>query len=188
MNGTNATEAYFAPPSSGVLERASSIRAAVFDVDGVLTDGSVWVPAEGEPGYTFHIHDGKGLRMLLDAGIEVVWLTARGCGAVQRRSEELGVRHLLQGRSDKGAAMEAVHERLGLTAAECAYTGDDLIDLPAFRRAGLAVAVADAHPALTARAHWTTRRPGGRGAVREVCELILAAQGKLAAAIQAHET
>ncbi|MBK5936708.1 KdsC family phosphatase [Halorhodospira halophila] len=176
---TTPPRPYCDAPTPDVLRRAEPVRLALFDVDGVLTDGTVFVGGSGEPLQAFHIHDGKGLRMLQDAGIEVGWITARGGHSVMRRAEELGVRHVLRGRSDKGDALTEVAERLGLGPEACAYTGDDLIDLPAIRRAGFGVAVADGHPQLHAQADWVTARPGGRGAVREVAELILHAQGHL---------
>ncbi|ABM62886.1 KdsC family phosphatase [Halorhodospira halophila] len=176
---TTVPRPYCEPPAPEVLRRAESVRLALFDVDGVLTDGTVFVGGSGDPLQAFHIHDGKGLRMLQDADIEVGWITARGGHAVMRRAEELGVRHVLRGRSDKGQALVEVAERLGLALEACAYTGDDLIDLPAVRHAGFGVAVADGHPHLHAHADWVTVRPGGRGAVREVAELILHAQGQL---------
>lgn len=177
---------YFGAAPGAVLSRAERVRVAVFDVDGVLTDGTIWVPPDGDSGVVFHIHDGKGLRMLLDHDIQVALLTARGGRAVARRCEDLGIEHLLQGRTDKGAALEELSARLHVPLEACAFTGDDLVDLPALQRAGLAIAVGDAHPAVSARAHWQTGRAGGRGAVREVCELILDAQGLLGSAIEAH--
>ncbi|MBK1726545.1 KdsC family phosphatase [Halorhodospira neutriphila] len=180
MSGADAPlPPYCARPGAAVLERAAAVRAALFDIDGVLTDGTVYVSAGGEGLQAFHIHDGKGMRMLLEAGLEVAWITARGGGAVQARAEELGVRHLIQGRTDKARALAELSERLGVAPQACAYTGDDLIDLEAIRRAGLGVAVADAHPGVIAGADWVTERPGGRGAAREVSELLLLAQDRL---------
>lgn len=178
--------AYFEMPEESVWERAQGIRLVVSDVDGVLTDGSVYVGAEGESLKAFHIHDGKGLRMLRDAGIAVALITARASPALERRAAELGIEHLLQGSGHKGESLAALCRELGAGPADTAFVGDDLVDLPAMAMSGLAVAVADAHPAVQARAHWVTRRPGGRGAVREVCELVLAARGRLDELIDAH--
>lgn len=181
------TPGYFVPPEEPVWERARRIRLLVTDVDGVLTDGTVYVGAQGEALKAFHIHDGKGLRMLLDSGIGVAWLTARQSPALERRAQELGVVDVFQGNRDKGAALAKLCGDKGLESEAIAFVGDDLVDLPALAGAGLAVAVADAHPAVKHRAHWITTRPGGRGAVREVCELILAGQGRLDRVIDTHE-
>ncbi|MFP4129176.1 MAG: KdsC family phosphatase [Halorhodospira sp.] len=171
---------YCSLPEPAILARAAAVRLVLFDVDGVLTDGTVYTGGSGEPLQAFHIHDGKGLRMLREAGIEVGWITARGSHAVMRRAEELGIEHILRGRSQKGQALCEIAERLGLSPQACAYTGDDLVDLPAIRQAGLGIAVADAHPQVRACADWTTQHPGGRGAAREVSELVLHARGGLA--------
>lgn len=170
---------FFDLPNAGVLERAAPIRLLVLDVDGVLTDGTVYMGQQGELLKAFHIHDGKGVSMLLSAGIEVALLTARRGEAVLRRAEELKIRHVLQGRNPKWPALEELLCELAVTPSQVAYMGDDLVDLPVLRRVGLAATVADAHPWVARHCHWQARRNGGRGAVREVCELILAAQGKL---------
>lgn len=128
----------------------------------------------------FHIHDGKGVRMLIDAGITVAWATARGGRAVDARARELGVTTVIDGCSDKAEAVRQITSQHGYEVGACAYTGDDLIDIEAIELAGLGVAVADAHPAVIARADWTTERHGGHGAVREVAELILFSQTRLA--------
>lgn len=182
-----ALHPYCGHPPAAVLERAAGIRAALFDVDGVLTDGTVYCGGSGDALQVFHIHDGKGLRLLLDAGVQVGWITARGGSALMRRADELGIPHVLRGRADKGEALAEMSERLAVPLSGCAYTGDDLIDLPAVRRAGLGIAVADAHPHVQAHADWVTRRPGGRGAVREVSELILLARGELATILHGAE-
>lgn len=170
---------FFDLPNAEVLQRAAAIRLLVLDVDGVLTDGTVYMGAQGELLKAFHIHDGKGISMLLGAGIEVALLTARQGDAVLRRAEELRIRHVLQGRDPKWPALQELLDKLEIAPSQTAYIGDDLVDLPVLRRVGLGMAVANAHPWITEHCHWLTRRPGGRGAVREACELILAAQGKL---------
>lgn len=177
---------YFDLPAESVWERAQGIRLLISDVDGVLTDGSVLTGPDGEVIKAFHIHDGKGIRMLQDAGLGVAWVTARASSALERRAAELGVTELHQGSTAKGDTMNAVCTAMGVPPEATAFIGDDLVDLPALAIAGLAVAVADAHPTVQARAHWTTRRPGGRGAVRELCELILAAHGRLDELIERH--
>ncbi|MBA1146087.1 HAD hydrolase family protein [Ectothiorhodospiraceae bacterium WFHF3C12] len=173
-------------PEESVWERAQAVSLLVSDVDGVLTDGSVYTGADGETLKAFHIHDGKGIRLLQDAGIAVAWITARASAALERRAGELGVTDLIQGSRAKGAALATLCEEHGIAPGAAAFIGDDLVDLPAMAAAGLSVAVADAHPSVQARADWVTRRPGGRGAVRELCELILAAQGHLDALIDDH--
>ena len=159
-----------------VLERARRIRLLVLDVDGVLTDGRLYLSAAGEELKVFHVRDGSGLVAVRRAGIEVAIVSGRDSPAVTRRAAELGIRHVRQGVIDKGAELERLLAELGMDAAETACVGDDTPDLPMLRRTGLAIGVADAHPALLEAAHWTTRSPGGRGAVREVCDLLLSAR------------
>lgn len=165
-----------------VRERAARVRVAVFDVDGVLTDGRVTLGDDGSEHKSFHTRDGLGLRMLCEQGIEVGVITARSSPLVSRRMDELGIRHLLQGRRDKAAALDELLARLDLPADAAAYVGDDDVDVPALRRAGLAVAVADASDFAREHAHWITRAGGGAGAAREVAEGLLAARDLLAAA------
>lgn len=165
-----------------VKGRAAAVRLALFDVDGVLTDGGLVLGANGEEFKTFHVRDGLGLVMLLEAGLEVGVISARPSEVVAARMQALGVRHTALGVADKAGEMRRMLDGLGLQPAQCAFTGDDLVDLAPMAMAGLAIAVADAHPLVRARAHWVTTAPGGRGAVREVCELVLAAQGRLEAA------
>jgi 3-deoxy-D-manno-octulosonate 8-phosphate phosphatase (KDO 8-P phosphatase) len=179
-------DAYCAAPSPELQLRASAVRALVLDVDGVLTDGRVHIGEQGEPFKAFHIHDGKGISMMRKAGHAVAIVTARRSGAVARRAEELGIIHVRQGVAEKGAELDALAAELGIPGEALAYVGDDLVDLAPMSRAGLAVAVADAHPRVRRAAHWVTERPGGRGAVREVCELILGARGQLQRLINDH--
>lgn len=181
---SNIPRGFFDLPDAAVLQRAATVRALVLDVDGVLTDGSVYMGADGELMKAFHIHDGKGISMLLDAGIEVALLTARRSEIVLRRAEELGIRHVMQGRNPKWPALEELLNALELAPSQIAYVGDDLVDLPVLRRVGLSATVADAHPWVAEHCHWQARRPGGSGAVREICELILAAQDKLSPALE----
>jgi 3-deoxy-D-manno-octulosonate 8-phosphate phosphatase (KDO 8-P phosphatase) len=161
------------------LERARAVRLAVFDVDGVLTDGTLYIGAQGEAFKAFNILDGHGVKMLHAAGIATAIISGRSSEAVSRRAAELGIAHVVQGSSDKVAALDELLAALGLEASACAFVGDDLPDLPAMRRCGFAVAVANAADAVKAAAHYVTRASGGHGAVREFCELVLRAQGQL---------
>lgn len=156
--------------------RASTIRLVAIDVDGVLTDGRLYYSDSGEELKVFHVHDGLGLRHLIEAGIEPVIISARNSKAVQRRMKELGVSNVNLGCHDKGAMVDKVMQAAGLTKKEVAAIGDDLIDQPMLERAGLAVAVADAHPKLRRVADWVTKKPGGHGALRELCDLLLSSQ------------
>ncbi len=146
------------------------------DVDGVLTDGTVLISSDGTEAKAFSILDGAGLRRLADAGIITAWISGRASTATTVRANELKIPHVIQGRNDKLAALQELATQLGLTAAECAYMGDDLIDAAAIAWAGFGAAPAEAMPEALAAARHVTRRPAGRGAVREVCELILAAR------------
>jgi 3-deoxy-D-manno-octulosonate 8-phosphate phosphatase (KDO 8-P phosphatase) len=148
----------------------------ILDVDGVLTDGRVYYGARGEQLQCFNIRDGHGLKSLAQAGVVIVILSGRRSPAVVRRSRELGIRHVVQGSGDKVRDFRALARKLGVTAAQCAFIGDDSPDVPLLREVGLAFAVADAHPSARAAAHHTTRLAGGCGAVREVCDRLLAAR------------
>jgi len=154
----------------------ATIRLLVLDVDGVMTDGRLRYDASGEFYKTFHVRDGYGIRAVLAAGIDVAVISGRESAAVSRRCQELGIRHLHQGIDDKAAVFAQLLAALGISARQCACVGDDGPDLPLLARAGLAVAVADAHPEALALAHRRTRLPGGAGAVREVCDWLLAAR------------
>jgi 3-deoxy-D-manno-octulosonate 8-phosphate phosphatase (KDO 8-P phosphatase) len=158
-----------------VLARARRIRLLVLDVDGVLTDGRLYLSAAGEELKVFHVRDGSGLVAVLRAGIEVAIISGRDSAAVTRRAAELGIDRVLQGVADKGAALDVLLTELGVAAEETACVGDDTPDLPMLRRVGLAIGVADSHPALREAVHWLTPSPGGRGAVRDVCDLLLSA-------------
>jgi 3-deoxy-D-manno-octulosonate 8-phosphate phosphatase (KDO 8-P phosphatase) len=152
---------------------AREIRLLLLDVDGVLTDGRLYFGANGEALKAFHVRDGHGIRQLLRAGIEVAIISGRRSRAVAARARELGIRHLAQGVEDKLAAFERLRARLGVEPRACAFIGDDTPDLPLMATVGLAFAVADAHPQALAAAHRRTRLPGGRGAVREVCDQLI---------------
>nr|VFK11301.1 MAG: 3-deoxy-D-manno-octulosonate 8-phosphate phosphatase (KDO 8-P phosphatase) [Candidatus Kentron sp. LPFa]VFK15830.1 MAG: 3-deoxy-D-manno-octulosonate 8-phosphate phosphatase (KDO 8-P phosphatase) [Candidatus Kentron sp. LPFa]VFK33491.1 MAG: 3-deoxy-D-manno-octulosonate 8-phosphate phosphatase (KDO 8-P phosphatase) [Candidatus Kentron sp. LPFa]VFK67447.1 MAG: 3-deoxy-D-manno-octulosonate 8-phosphate phosphatase (KDO 8-P phosphatase) [Candidatus Kentron sp. UNK]VFK71920.1 MAG: 3-deoxy-D-ma len=163
-----------------ILARAANIRIVVFDVDGVLTDGSIYLDSRDNEYKAFHVRDGHGMKMLMESGVEIGVITGRDSPVVTRRMTELGITHLHQGCGEKRPVFEALLKRLGLAATDAAYMGDDIVDLPVMRRAHLAISVADAHPLVKQYAHWLTPSAGGRGAAREACELILSAQGALA--------
>ena len=164
--------------SDAVAARARAVRLAVFDVDGVMTDGTLYIAAAGEAFKAFNILDGHGVKMLQSAGVATAIISGRSSEAVSRRAAELGIRHVVQGAEDKVAAFDGMRSRLGLEASACAFVGDDLPDLPVMRLCGFAVAVANAVEPVKSAAHYVTRAHGGRGAVREFCDLVLRAQGK----------
>ncbi len=159
-----------------LMQRAARIRLLVLDVDGVLTDGRLYFNADGESLKTFHVRDGAGIVQLRKAGIQVAIISGRESAAVNKRMAELGVQHVMQGIHDKQAALVELLNTLQLSATSLACVGDDTPDLPMLQMAQLAVAVADAHPSVRTAAHHVTQTPGGLGAVREVCDLILLAQ------------
>ena len=164
------------PPD--VYQRAQNIRLLILDVDGVLTDGRLYFGPAGEALKVFHVRDGHGIKMLQRAGVEVAFLSGRRSEAAWHRARELRVALFYEGLRDKVEVLEQLISSLNLTPLQVAAVGDDLVDLPIMARVGLAVAVADAVPEVKAAAHWVTTNPGGRGAVREVCDLLLKAQGK----------
>ena len=160
---------------------AARVRLLVLDVDGVLTDGRLYYGARGEALKVFHVRDGLGLKLLAAAGVTVAIISGRRSSMTGRRCRELGVRHLLQGVEDKLAAFHRLCERLGVSPSVCACVGDDLPDVPLMREVGLSFAVADAHPQACSAAHVITRLPGGKGAVREICDYLLEARRNAAA-------
>lgn len=166
--------------SDNVIERAARVRLMVFDVDGILTDGSLWYGEQGEVLKRFHVLDGHGLKMLTTSGINVALMTARDGPILAWRAAELGIKHVLQGVRDKAGALGELASTLGISNEEIGYMGDDIIDLTAMKRTGLAVTVPNAPPYIAQGAHWVSQLPGGQGAVRECCDMILATQGKLA--------
>ncbi|XOD70185.1 MAG: 3-deoxy-manno-octulosonate-8-phosphatase KdsC [Sodalis sp. (in: enterobacteria)] len=162
-----------------VLEKARGIHLLICDVDGVMSDGIIYMGNDGEEFKAFHVRDGYGIRCLLTSGIEVAIITGRDARMLEHRCATLGITHLYQGQSDKVFVFRTLLKKLALTAQQIAYVGDDLIDAPVMEQVGLSVAVADAHPLLRFKADYVTHISGGRGAVREVCDLLLLAQGKL---------
>jgi 3-deoxy-D-manno-octulosonate 8-phosphate phosphatase (KDO 8-P phosphatase) len=172
---------YLSDLPADVLDRASKVRLAVFDVDGTLTDGRLWYSEDGHEAKLFHVHDGLGLKQLQANGVQVALITARISQPVALRAQELDIAHVYQGQGDKRSCLLELLDALHLAPEQAAFVGDDLPDLPPMRIAGLAVAVANAHPWVAEQAHWQTSKSGGMGAAREVCDLILLAQGKSAA-------
>jgi 3-deoxy-D-manno-octulosonate 8-phosphate phosphatase (KDO 8-P phosphatase) len=156
---------------------AAGVRLAVFDIDGVFTDGRIWLGTDGTEFKAFSVRDGVGVKQLLAAGIEIAIISGRASSAVDRRMAELGVGRVMQGIRDKGAALAQLLNETGVEPARVAYLGDDTPDLPAMQVVGLPAAVADAHPEVRAASLWTSSLPGGRGAVREFCEFLLGARG-----------
>ncbi|HTK01555.1 MAG TPA: HAD hydrolase family protein [Bordetella sp.] len=162
-----------------VKERAAAVRLMVFDVDGVLTDGSLYYGEHGELFKRFNALDGHGLRLLAEGGIAVALITGRSGPIVDRRAAELGIAEVMQGVRDKGSALAALAQRGNVTLDQTGYMGDDIIDLPAMQRAGFAASVPNAPPYVAQGAHWVSSLPGGSGAVRECCDVLLACQGRL---------
>lgn len=160
-------------------ERAAKLKLMAFDVDGVLTDGTIWFTADGDVMKGFSTLDGHGLRMLQDAGIELAIITGRRSKALEQRCENLQIRRLHQGVENKRAVLHTLLDELGYAPEQAGYMGDDVVDLPILRACGFAATTADGHELVRAHVDLVSRRPGGRGAVREVCDFILAAQGKL---------
>lgn len=167
-------------------QRAKTIKLAIFDVDGVLTDGRLYFLADGSEFKTFNTLDGQGIKMLIASGVRTAIISGRSTPVVERRAQNLGIQHLYQGREDKLVVLDELLGELGLNYADVAYLGDDLPDLPVMRRAGLGMAVANANAFVRQHAHGVTQARGGEGAAREFCELILSAQGNLEAAQAAY--
>jgi len=155
----------------------AKIKLLLLDVDGVLTDGSIYFDHQGEEIKAFNSKDGLGLRLLMDAGIQVGIITARNSKALQHRCDNLGIELVFQGIHNKATALTQIIDRSGFRPEEMAYVGDDLLDLPMFVRVGVAIAVADAHPCVVEKADIVTTAKGGVGAVREVCDAILSEKG-----------
>ena len=160
-------------------ERARRVRLAIFDVDGVMTDGTLWFGARGEALKAFNIQDGNGLKLLQKAGIGTAIISGRKSAAVAVRAKELAIAHVIQGTGDdKIPAFEKLLKKAGLAADACSFMGDDIQDLAIMARCGFAVAVANAVEEVKASAHYVTRAHGGRGAIREFSDLVRRAQGR----------
>ncbi|MCU7814991.1 MAG: 3-deoxy-manno-octulosonate-8-phosphatase KdsC [Candidatus Thiodiazotropha sp. (ex Rostrolucina anterorostrata)] len=166
--------------------KASGVKLVIFDVDGVLTDGSLYLGDDGQEYKAFNSRDGHGMKMLQKSGVVIGIITGRTSEVVRIRMEGLGIEHVYQGKHDKLPAYQELRDKLGLTDGQVAYVGDDVVDLPIMRRVGLAIAVNDAHPFVIQHAHWQTPHAGGCGAGRDVCEMVLEAQGNLQAELDGY--
>ncbi|MCQ8181423.1 3-deoxy-manno-octulosonate-8-phosphatase KdsC [Methylomonas sp. SURF-1] len=162
------------------------LKLLVLDVDGVLTDGRLFFDDSGREYKCFHARDGHGIKLLRQTGVEVAVISGRKSNSVTLRMQGLGVEHVYQGHENKRAAFADVLQRLNLQSQQVAYVGDDVLDLPIMRQVGFAVAVKDANFAVLEHAHWRTTIPGGLGAVREVCDLIMQVQGTLDGVLQSY--
>ena len=167
-------------------ELANKIKLIIFDVDGVLTDGGLYFTEDGAEFKRFNSLDGHGIKMLKDNGVEVAVITARDSKTVAYRMKNLGIANFYQGQSDKVVAFSDLLQKLNLSADAVAYVGDDVIDLPVMTKVGFSIAVANAHDMVKQHADLTTKNSGGHGAVREVCDFILKAQGKFDGAMKAY--
>lgn len=160
-----------------LLERAMPIKLAIFDVDGVMTDGRLYFGDDGQEFKAFHSLDGHGLKMLKQSGVDLAIITGRSSQVVTHRARNLGIDIVYQGVADKGAAFQTLLAQLHLHAAETAYMGDDVVDLPVMLHCGLALTVPEAPEVVRHAAHWTSTRAGGKGAVRDACDMLMQAQG-----------
>jgi 3-deoxy-D-manno-octulosonate 8-phosphate phosphatase (KDO 8-P phosphatase) len=163
--------------SDAVSRRARQVRLALFDVDGVMTDGRLFISESGESFKAFNILDGLGLKLLKSSGVSTGILTGRSSASVKARASELAIDHLIQGAEDKLEAFSQLRSQLRLEESQVCYMGDDLPDLPVLRRCGLAIVPPNAVQQVREQAHFVTRNSAGNGAVREACELIMQAQG-----------
>ncbi len=165
-----------------LLQRTHAIKLAIFDVDGVLTDGKLYFLVDGSEFKTFNTLDGQGIKMLINSGVRTAIISGRKTPVVERRAQNRGIQHMYQGREDKLEVLDELLGELGLSYEQVAYLGDDLPDLPVIRRVGLGMAVASANDFVRQHAHGVTQARGGEGAAREFCELIMRGQGTLDAA------
>jgi len=169
-----------------ITEKAKKLKLLILDVDGVLTDGKLFFDHQGNEYKSFHARDGHGIKLLRQTGVEVAVISGRKSNSVALRMKNLGIEHVYQGHENKRAAFNEVIEKIGITSEQTAHVGDDLLDLPIMIRVGLSIAVADANLAVKQRADWYTKLPGGHGAVREVCDFIMQAQGHFDEVVNAY--
>ncbi|MBW0146879.1 KdsC family phosphatase [Marinobacter arenosus] len=165
--------------SGALLEKAARIRLIALDVDGIMSDGKLYFSASGDELKAFNILDGLGLKQLMAAGITVAVITGRQSPLTEKRMRDLGIPHLMQGREDKRVALQELVSTLNIAPEAIAYMGDDLPDLPAIRYAGLGITVPNGYWLVREHAHYCTQATGGNGAVREACDMLLTAQGRL---------
>ena len=172
--------------SEQVRVRAAKVKLLILDVDGVLTDGRIIMDRKGREIKAFDVRDGHGIRLLREAGIEVAILTGRSSPVVQKRADDLGIprRWVRQGVHDKVTAYQEIARKVGITDEETCFVGDDLVDIPLLKRVGIPIVVADGAPEAKRLARYVTQSSGGKGAVREVCDLLLQAQGKWEAVLR----
>ena len=171
--------------SNDIIAKAQKIRFLVLDVDGILTDGSLYFDDKGNEALkVFNSKDGQGIKLLQQANIKVGIITARNSVMVTRRATELGIEHLIQGRKDKLVALPDLFDDAEIDYQQIGYMGDDLADLSIMRRVGLAMTAADGHWFIRQQSHWISQYGGGKGAVREACDLILLAQDKFNALVK----
>jgi 3-deoxy-D-manno-octulosonate 8-phosphate phosphatase (KDO 8-P phosphatase) len=167
-----------------IYTKAKAVKLVIFDVDGVLTDGGLFLGDDGQEYKAFHSRDGHGMKMLQHTGVVIGIITGRTSEVVRLRMQSLGVKHIYQGKKEKLPAYLDLRDKLALSDDQVAYVGDDVVDLPIMRRVGLAIAVQDAHPVVVQHAHWQTPHGGGKGAGRDVCEMVMEAQGTLQASLE----
>ncbi len=175
-------------PMGTVREKAKSLKLLILDVDGVLTDGRLFFDNEGTEYKSFHARDGHGIKLLQQTGVQVAVISGRHSKSVALRMKSLGIAHVFQGHENKRAAFAELLATTGVNPEQAAYVGDDLLDLPIMSKVGLAIAVQDANFAVKERADWCTSLGGGQGAVREVCDLIMQAQGSFETVLAAYLT
>ena len=168
------------------LQKAKQVELVIFDIDGVLTDGSLFIGDDGQEYKAFNSKDGHGIRMLLDGGVDIAIITGRQSEVVKHRANDLGITRIYQGKREKLPAFLELLEETKLSADKVAYVGDDVVDLPVMTRVGLSICVQDSHAFVKKHAHWITNAAGGQGAGREVCEMILQAKGKLDTMLQSY--
>lgn len=170
-------------PDTIAHRKAAQIRIMIFDVDGVLTDGRMQYSAEGEAMKSFFVHDGLGIQLLQKMGIATAIISARTTPIVNKRAADLGITYVYQGNHDKRITFAQLLADTGMTAQQCGFMGDDIVDLPLFSKVGFAVSVPNGHAEAISRADYVTKASGGLGAVREICDFILRAQNKYDAAL-----
>ena len=169
-----------------VITKAKKVKLLILDVDGVLTDGKLLFDGQGREYKSFHARDGHGIKLLRQTGVEVAVISGRKSNSVALRMKDLGIEYVYQGQEDKIMAFNEIIRSLSIQAEAAAHVGDDLLDLPIMRRVGLSIAVNDANFAVKEYADWCTSLSGGQGAVREVCDFIMQAQGNLEAVINSY--